>query len=45
MGTLIHAAAFRQWMICLGRRSAYAHMAHLLCELLVRLRAVQLVAN
>ena len=43
--TLIDAAVFRQWMVSMGRRSAYSHMAHLLCELLVRLRAVELVED
>lgn len=40
--TLIDAAVFREWMIGMGRRSAYTRIAHLLCELLVRLRAVGL---
>jgi CRP-like cAMP-binding protein len=40
--TLIDAAVFREWMTCLGRREAYSHMAHLLCELYVRLRSVGL---
>ena len=40
--TLIDAAVFREWMTCLGRREAYGHMAHLLCELYVRLQAVGL---
>jgi CRP-like cAMP-binding protein len=40
--TLIDAAMFRQWMVGLGRRSAHGRIAHLLCELLVRLRAVEL---
>jgi CRP-like cAMP-binding protein len=43
--TLIDAAIFRQWIVGLGRREARAQMAHLLCELLVRLRAVELVEN
>src|SRR5688572_2740544 len=43
--TLIDAAVFRQWMVGMGRRSAYSHMAHVLCELLVRLRAVHLVED
>lgn len=29
-----------EWMLCLGRRSAIEHLAHLLCELLVRLSLV-----
>jgi CRP-like cAMP-binding protein len=43
--TLIDAAIFRQWMVGLGRREAYGRIAHLLCELLVRLRAVELVED
>jgi CRP-like cAMP-binding protein len=43
--TLIDAAVFRQWMVGLGRRDAYGRIAHLLCELLVRLRAVELVED
>ena len=43
--TLIEAAVFRQWMVGLGRREALARIAHLLCELLVRLRAVELVED
>jgi CRP-like cAMP-binding protein len=38
--TLIDAAVFREWMVGLGRRDAYQRVAHLLCEMLVRLRAV-----
>ncbi len=40
--TLIDGAIFREWVINIGRRDAYARTAHLLCELLVRLRAVGL---
>jgi CRP-like cAMP-binding protein len=43
--TLIDAAIFRQWMLGLGRREAYGRIAHVLCELLVRLRAVELVED
>jgi CRP-like cAMP-binding protein len=43
--TLIDAAIFREWMIGLGRRSAYQRMAHLLCELRVRLHAVGLTQD
>lgn len=43
--TLIDAAVFREWMIGMGRRSAYARIAHLLCELLVRLKAVGLTED
>jgi CRP-like cAMP-binding protein len=43
--TLIDAGVFRQWMIGIGRRSAYGRIAHLLCELLVRYRAVELTVD
>lgn len=39
---LIDAAVFREWMVGLGRREAYERIAHLLCELYVRLRAIGL---
>jgi CRP-like cAMP-binding protein len=38
--TLIDAAVFREWMIGIGRRSAETRIAHVLCEVLVRMRAV-----
>jgi len=38
--TLIDAAVFREWMVGIGRRKAYARIAHLLCELMVRMRAM-----
>ena len=40
--TLIDAAVFRKWMMGIGRRSAYARIAHLLCEVVVRMKAVGL---
>ena len=43
--TLIDAAVFRQWMVCMGRRSSTSHLAHLICELLVRMRAVGLAED
>ena len=43
--TLIDAAVFRQWVVNVGRRQGPARLAHLLCELLVRLRAVKLVED
>jgi CRP-like cAMP-binding protein len=43
--TLIDAAIFREWIINVGRRPAYARMAHLLCELVAKLRAVGLMAD
>jgi CRP-like cAMP-binding protein len=43
--TLIDAAVFREWMVGLGRRDAYERIAHLLCELFVRLKAVGLTSG
>jgi CRP-like cAMP-binding protein len=43
--TLIDAAIFREWVTNVGQREAYGRMAHVLCELLVRLRAVGLVKD
>jgi CRP-like cAMP-binding protein len=43
--TLIDAAVFREWVLNVGRREAYSRMAHVLCELVVRLRAVGLVED
>jgi CRP-like cAMP-binding protein len=40
--TLIDAAVFREWMIGIGRRSAYVRIAHVLCEMIVRMRALRL---
>jgi CRP-like cAMP-binding protein len=41
--TLIEGAIFREWVLNVGRREAYNRMAHVFCEMLVRLRAVGLV--
>ena len=40
--TLIDAAIFREWMLGIGRRTAYTRIAHLLCEVFTRLKAVGL---
>jgi CRP-like cAMP-binding protein len=37
LDTLIEAAIFREWVVNVGRRNARARIAHLLCELAVRL--------
>jgi CRP-like cAMP-binding protein len=37
--TLIQAAIFQEWVVNLGRRDAFARLAHVLCELTVRLQA------
>jgi CRP-like cAMP-binding protein len=43
--TLIDAAIFREWVMNVGQREAYQRMAHVFCELLVRLRAVGLAED
>jgi CRP-like cAMP-binding protein len=43
--TLIDAAIFREWVLNVGRREAYTRLAHVLCELVVRLDAVGLVED
>ena len=40
LDTLIDAAVHRQWIAGLGRRTAVARLAHLLCELYLRLEIV-----
>jgi CRP-like cAMP-binding protein len=40
--TLIDAAIFREWMVGIGRRSASTRIAHVLCEVFLRLNAVGL---
>lgn len=40
--TLVDAAVFREWMVGIGRRSAYTRIAHLLCEMFRRMQAVGL---
>jgi CRP-like cAMP-binding protein len=43
--TLVDASIFREWLLNIGRREAYTRMAHLLCEFLMRLKAVGLVED
>ncbi len=43
--TLIDAAIFREWVMNVGQREGATRMAHLLCELLVRLKAMGLVED
>lgn len=43
--TLVDAATFREWIVGLGRRSAYENMAHLFCELYLKLQAVGLAGE
>lgn len=40
--TLIDAAIFREWMVGLGRRTALQRIAHLLCEMAMRIGAIGL---
>ncbi len=43
--TLIDAGIFREWLMSLGRRSAFEHVAHLFCELYLKLQAVGLAGD
>lgn len=38
--TVIDGAVHREWLVAMGQMSAYAHMAHVFCEMFVRLRIV-----
>jgi CRP-like cAMP-binding protein len=40
--TLIDAAVFREWMAGIGRRDAPTRIAHLFCEMFVRMQAIGL---
>ena len=40
LDTIIDAAVHRQWLVAMGRRSGLGHLAHLVCELYLRLQAV-----
>jgi CRP-like cAMP-binding protein len=42
---LVDAAVFREWLANIGRRSAYRRVAHLLCEVMMRLDAVGLAQS
>jgi CRP-like cAMP-binding protein len=41
--TLVDAAIFRKWIVGIGRRTAHARFAHLVCEFALRMRAVGLM--
>lgn len=43
--TLVDGAIFREWMVGMGRRSACQAVAHLFCEMYVKLEAVGLAEN
>jgi CRP-like cAMP-binding protein len=40
--TLVDAAIFREWIVNVGARDAYNRIAHLICELFLKLQAVGL---
>ncbi|MGA0543993.1 Crp/Fnr family transcriptional regulator [Brevundimonas sp. VNH65] len=40
LDTIIDAAVHRQWLVAMGRRSGLAHLAHLLCEMFLRLQVI-----
>lgn len=40
--TLVDGAVWREWLVGMGRRSAYSRIAHLLCEVMARMMAVGL---
>lgn len=43
--SLVDSATLREWLVNVGQRAAEERIAHLLCELLVRLEAVGLVKS
>lgn len=43
--TLIDAAIFREWLAGVGRRTAKARIAHAICEVYLKLRAVDLAGD
>jgi CRP-like cAMP-binding protein len=43
--TLVDAAVLRTWMISIGQRSAHERIAHLFCEMYVKLHAVGLAEH
>ncbi len=45
LAALVEAATVRQWLAHIGRRPCERRLAHILCELLVRLRSVGLVSD
>jgi CRP-like cAMP-binding protein len=43
--TLLDAAVFRKWLVNIGRRDAYQRIAHLMCEVFIRLETVGLTRD
>ncbi|MFB9950824.1 Crp/Fnr family transcriptional regulator [Rhizobium puerariae] len=40
LDTLVHGSIHRAWIVAMGRRSKASHLAHIICELYVRLGVV-----
>lgn len=45
LSTLIDASVHREWLVAMGRRTAAQQIAHLICELYVRLSVVENVTD
>lgn len=45
LNTLLDGAIHREWLVAMGRRAALGQMAHLFCELFLRLQAVGLTED
>lgn len=43
--TLVDAASYREWMTGIGRRQAFERIAHLFCELYLKLQAIGLAGE
>ena len=43
--TLVDAAVFREWLVAVGRRDAHERIARLVCEMLLRFKAVGLASE
>lgn len=43
--TLVDASIFREWLLNVGQREGYSRIAHLICELTLRLNAVGLAKD
>lgn len=43
LDTLIDASVHREWLVAMGRRSSEAQLAHLLCEMFVRMQVIERV--
>jgi CRP-like cAMP-binding protein len=45
LSTVIDGAIHREWIVAMGRRSKKSHLAHLFCELFLRLDVVNLASD